>query len=166
MQVVETKKLACERLIHFIRNYSVTPEEINPLLNTLETEEIRQKGKLLQILLRPQVFLMDLLPFLPKLQDFLSEISNPEDFMLLVEQVEITLKYEGYIEKEVDMVNKFNKMESVILKDDFNYNSFNSLSMEARIKLTSIKPKTLGQASRISGISPADISVLMVHLSH
>jgi tRNA uridine 5-carboxymethylaminomethyl modification enzyme len=79
--------------------------------------------------------------------------------------VEIILKYEGYIEKEADLVHKFSKMESIILKNDFDYSRLNSLSMEARIKLASIKPSTLGQASRISGISPADISVLMVHLS-
>ena len=95
---------------------------------------------------------------------FLNQISE-EDSLLLVEQVEIVLKYEGYIEKEVDMVNKFIKMEAILMKNDFNYNELNSLSMEARIKLSAIRPKTLGQASRISGISPADISVLMVHIS-
>jgi tRNA uridine 5-carboxymethylaminomethyl modification enzyme len=76
------------------------------------------------------------------------------------------IKYEGYIEKEGELVQKFIKMEDIIMKEDFNYHALNSLSMEARIKLNKIKPKTLGQASRISGISPADISVLMVYLSH
>ena len=75
------------------------------------------------------------------------------------------MKYEGYIGKENEIVNKFSKMEEIFLKDDFNYHALSSLSMEARIKLSAIKPSTLGQASRISGISPSDISVLMVFLS-
>ena len=161
---VEAKKQSCEQLIHFIRNYSVTPEEINPLLKAANTEEIRQKGKLLPILLRPQVSLPDLIEHLPDLKYFVDQISG-SDILLLCEQAEIVLKYEGYIEKEVEMANKFIKMESMIMKNDFNYNELNSLSMEARIKLSSIRPKTLGQASRISGISPADISVLMVYVS-
>ncbi len=163
MVETERKKKNCDDLIQFIRNYSVTPEEINPALNSLNTEEIRQKGKLYPIILRPQVTISDLLPHLPKLNSFVNELS--EENTLLCEQAEIILKYEGYIEKEAEMVNKFIKMETIVMKDDFNYNNLNSLSMEARIKLTSIRPKTLGQASRISGISPADISVLMVHLS-
>jgi tRNA uridine 5-carboxymethylaminomethyl modification enzyme len=100
---------------------------------------------------------------LPILNDFIQKSSLDRE--LLCEQVEISLKYEGYIEKEIEMVNKFNKMESIFMKEDFDYHNLNSLSMEARIKLSSIKPSTLGQASRISGISPADISVLMVYLS-
>ena len=81
------------------------------------------------------------------------------------EQAEISMKYEGYIGKENEIVGRFNKMEETFLKDDFNYHALSALSMEARIKLTSIKPSTLGQASRISGISPSDISVLMVYLT-
>ena len=161
---VENKKRSCEELIDFIRNCSITPDEINPLLIAVNSDEIRQKGKLLPILLRPQVSLPDLIGHLPKLKDFLNHVSEV-DCLLLCEQAEIVLKYEGYIEKEVEMVNKFIKMEAIVMKNDFNYNELNSLSMEARIKLSAIRPKTLGQASRISGISPADISVLMVHIS-
>ena len=83
----------------------------------------------------------------------------------ICEQAEITLKYESYIGKELEMIERFAKMENILMRDDFDYQSLNSLSMEARLKLSSIKPTTLGQASRISGVSPADISVLMVHLS-
>ena len=89
----------------------------------------------------------------------------PGETDLYCEQAEISLKYEGYIEKEAEIVNKFIKMEEIIMKDDFDYHSLKSLSTEARIKLDRIRPKTLGQASRISGISPADISVLMVYIS-
>jgi len=162
---VQNKKQHCDEIIDFIRNTSVHPEEVNPLLRQLESDEIRQKGKLLPILLRPQVFLNDLINHMPRLREFINQFPS-ENPLLLNEQVEITLKYEGYIEKEVELAQKFIRMEDIIMKDDFNYNALNSLSMEARIKLNSIRPKTLGQASRISGISPADISVLMVHLSH
>jgi tRNA uridine 5-carboxymethylaminomethyl modification enzyme len=161
---VEKKIHNCNQLIDFIRNYSVSPDEVNPALISVNSEEIRQKGKLHPIILRPQVSISNLLQFLPKLNSFIEEL-NGSDNTLLCEQAEIMLKYEGYIEREADMVNRFIKMETIILKDDFDYNSLNSLSMEARIKLSSIRPKTLGQASRISGISPADISVLMVYLS-
>ena len=136
---------------------------MNPALIAAGTEEIRQKGKLLPILLRPQIFLGDLLGYVSDLKEFVEKIPGDRD--LYCEQVEITLKYEGYIEKEIEMANKFIKMETIVMKDDFDYHALNSLSMEARIKLDSIRPKTLGQASRISGISPADISVLMVHIS-
>lgn len=163
LKKVELQKQSSSELIEFIKNYSISPEEINPFLIAVETEEIRQKGKLYPILLRPQISLSYLKNNLPVLEGFISSLSVDDD--LLCEQVEITLKYEGYIEKEVEMADKFLKMENLIMKDDFNYNGLNSLSMEARIKLSSIRPKTLGQASRISGISPADISVLMVHLS-
>ena len=163
LKKVESQKQSSSELIEFIKNYSISPEEINPFLIAVETEEIRQKGKLYPILLRPQISLSYLKNNLPVLESFISSLSVDDD--LLCEQVEITLKYEGYIEKEVEMADKFLKMENLIMKDDFNYNGLNSLSMEARIKLSSIRPKTLGQASRISGISPADISVLMVHLS-
>ncbi|MEO8210056.1 MAG: FAD-dependent oxidoreductase, partial [bacterium] len=159
------KKQHCDEIIHFIKNTSIHPEEVNPLLRELESDEIRQKGKLLPVLLRPQVSLLALIDLIPRLKEFINQFPS-EDPALLYEQAEIMIKYEGYIEKEAELVQKFSRMEDIKMKHDFNYNALNSLSMEARIKLNSIRPKTLGQASRISGISPADISVLMVHLSH
>lgn len=160
---VEAKQTSCDSLIEFIRCSSVSPDQINPFLIHHETEEIRQKGKLFPILLRPQVKLVDLIEFLPSLNDFAKKL--PENNETLFEQAEITIKYEGYIEKESDLMNRFGKMEAIHLKDNFDYLALNSLSMEARLKLSKIRPSTLGQASRISGISPADISVLMVHIS-
>ena len=97
------------------------------------------------------------------LQEFTEKIA-PEIREHVVEQAEILMKYEGYIEKEFDIVSKFERLEEVRLKDDFDYHNLSSLSIEARQKLSKIKPRTLGQASRISGVSPADISVLMVYL--
>jgi tRNA uridine 5-carboxymethylaminomethyl modification enzyme len=161
---VQEKQKHCNEIIDFLKNASVHPDEVNPLLSKLESDEIRQKGKLLPILLRPQVSLFDLIEYVPRLKEFTAKYPV-EDSSLLYEQTEIMIKYEGYIEKEIELAEKFLKMEDIIMKDDFNYNNLNSLSMEARVKLNKIRPKTLGQASRISGISPADISVLMVHLS-
>jgi len=96
---------------------------------------------------------------LPALQDFLKDFDQETQGL-----AEIDLKYEGYIRKEQEMVDKMNRLESVALKSDFDYNLLKGLSAEAREKLTQIKPMSIGQASRISGVSPADISVLLVHM--
>lgn len=152
-----------EQTEYFIRNHSLVPEEINPTLENLGTEPIRQKVKMHGVLLRPQVGITDLLENTKEFRDFSDSIpSNHRD--VVFEQAEIRLKYEGYIEKESEIVDKFVRLENVYLKDDFNYFALESLSMEARQKLSQIKPNTLGQASRISGVSPSDISVLMVFL--
>jgi tRNA uridine 5-carboxymethylaminomethyl modification enzyme len=160
---VERKQNYRDELMHFIRNYSTTPDEVNPALEAAGTDGIRQGGKLFPILLRPQVSLGHLLPHIPRLKEFISNMEG--DVNDYCEQAEISLKYEGYIEREAEMVNRFIKMEEIIMKDDFDYHALKSLSSEARIKLDKIRPKTLGQASRISGVSPADISVLLVYLS-
>jgi len=148
---------------NFIRNHSLKPEDINLMLEELGTDPIRQKVKMLGLLLRPQVNISNLLDNTSEFRDFSETIPNAHREMVL-EQAEIRLKYEGYIEKESEIVNKFVKLENVFLKEDFDYNSLESLSTEARQKLSKIKPSTLGQASRISGVSPSDISVLMVYL--
>ncbi len=147
-----------------IKNYSVSPEEVNEMMVEAGTDELRQKVKLSGVLLRPQLNMELIAGAVKPLSNFIDTI--PEDFRAdAIEQAEISMKYEGYIGKENEIVQKFSKMEEIFLKEDFDYHSLNSLSMEARIKLTAIKPSTLGQASRISGISPSDISVLMVFLS-
>ena len=161
---VELKVEARDQLIDFLRKKSVDPDEINPSLIEAGTDEIRQKVKLFPLVLRPQLslsFLIEKLPYLKSFISTLDESLQPD----AIEQAEINLKYEGYIEKENDLVEKFSKMEEVFMKEDFNYLALNSLSMEARQKLSNIKPRTLGQASRISGVTPADISVLMVYLT-
>jgi len=161
--IVEKKMKYTSNTEEFIRNHSLSPEEINPLLQDLGTEPIRQKLKMHGLLLRPQVGIGPLLESVSDFAAFAAKIPILYRDEIL-EQAEIRLKYEGYIEKESEIVNKFIKLENVFLKPDFNYNGLESLSMEARQKLSHIKPGTLGQASRISGVSPADISVLMVHL--
>lgn len=161
---VEQKIAGRDSLIDFIRNYSVSPIEINTALENAGSEPIRQKQKLAGILLRPQMEFSTLEEHVAPLRDFLGTF--PADLRPEIsEQAEISMKYEGYIEKETEIVNRFGKMEEIFLKEDFNYNQLTSLSMEARQKLSKIKPRTLGQASRISGVTPADISVLMVYLT-
>jgi len=115
--------------------------------------------KLVSILGRPNIGLDQLKGVLPELKNFLDEY--PIDY---VELVETTVKYEGYIQKEKEMVEKMNRLEDVKLASSLNYHGLQSLSAEAREKLSTIKPRTIGQASRISGVSPSDISVLLVHV--
>lgn len=164
LATVEKKVAYTNDLVDFIKNYSVSPEEVNEMMVEAGTDELRQKVKLSGVLLRPQLTMDMIVSSVKPLNDFISAI--PEVFRAdAIEQAEISMKYEGYIGKEIEIVNKFAKMEEIFLKEDFDYHSLTSLSMEARIKLSAIKPNTLGQASRISGISPSDISVLMVFLS-
>jgi tRNA uridine 5-carboxymethylaminomethyl modification enzyme len=115
--------------------------------------------KLYSILSRPQVDIVNLGKSVPAFGEYLS--AQKEDS---IEEAEILIKYEGYIEKEQDMAEKQMKMENLYLKPDFDYHALNSLSMEARQKLSKIRPSTIGQASRISGVSPSDISVLLVYI--
>ena len=109
--------------------------------------------------MRPNVGISGIRQYLPNLDAFLQQYT-PE----VISLAETSMKYEGYIRKEEEMVEKMTRLEEVLLKDDLNYHGLVSLSAEAREKLTEIKPRTIGQASRISGVSPADISVLLVHM--
>ena len=138
---------------------ALDPQLVNPLLTRLETEPIRQKVKLSSLIGRPQLTLGDLATYHQGLSEFLASVPRET-----VEQAEITMKYQGYIQKEQEMVDRINKLEHISLRTDYDYNVIRSLSAEARQKLSQIKPRTLGQASRISGVSPADISILMVHM--
>jgi tRNA uridine 5-carboxymethylaminomethyl modification enzyme len=159
MEKVTTKADNAKAIEKFFRKLSIEPSQVNQYLEERGTAPINQKVKLLSVLLRPQVTLEGVRSTLPVVDDFLKDF--PEDHVSLAE---INLKYEGYIQRESERVEKMNRLESVRLKDDFNYHILGSLSKEAREKLTRMKPHTLGQASRISGVSPADISVLLVHL--
>lgn len=138
---------------------SVEPNEINRFLEEQGTSPIAQKMKLNRLISRPQLDIKRLAEALPELKKALS--AYPKE---VVESAEIEMKYESYIEKELEMVHKMGRLEDIRLREDFDYSKLTSLSMEARIKLAKVKPTSLGQASRISGVSPADISVLMVHM--
>lgn len=151
-----------EELVDFLKNTNVNPDLINPVLERKGTPGIANKMRLAQILTRPQISLSDILPVIDVLNSKY-DISM-ESVRNIVEEAEIMVKYEGYIDKEREVADKLSRLENVKLSPDFDYYSLNSLTMEAREKLTKHKPLTLGQASRISGISPADISVIAVFL--
>lgn len=157
-RVYEKEKAAQEIEKHF-RQLSVDPEQLNQFLENKGSAPLRQKVKLHGVLLRPHIKMDDLREILPELDQFLSQF-NPEYINL----AEINMKYEGYIQKEKEMVDKMNRLEEVRLQENFDYQQLVSLSAEAREKLGQLKPRTIGQASRISGVSPSDISVLLVHM--
>lgn len=144
-----------------IRDLSIEPLQINSLLEEIGSSPITQKKKIREILLRPEVSLIwlienNVLGFKDNLF-----LNTPLD---IVESVETKIKYEGYIEKEKQIAEKFNKLEHIFIKPDFDYNSLESLSTEARQKLTRLKPRSIGEAQRIPGISPSDINVLLIFL--
>ena len=137
---------------------SINPDEINHLLVEVDSAPINQKVKLINVLLRPHVD-MNLLKRADRIGAYLAQFDDDA-----LQHAEIEAKYETYIQKEEEMAGKMNRLEDIRLRTDFDYRTINSLSAESREKLNKVKPATLGQASRISGVSPADISVLMVHL--
>lgn len=149
-------------LVDFLKNTNISPDRINGLLESKGTPGIANKMRLAQILTRPQISLTDMINVIDNLKNEY-DLSN-ESTRNIVEEAEIIVKYEGYIDKEREVADKLNRLENVKLSPDFDYYALNSLTMEAREKLTKHKPQTLGQASRISGISPADISVIAVYL--
>lgn len=157
---VTEKQQKTAKFIKFLENTSVTKEQINPILDRKGLSRINQSVKLYKVTARPQLNLSDFKD-LDCLQDFiLSENIGKK----IIEQVEIHLKYSGYIDKEKLNADKLNRLENVIIPQSFNYKKVNSLSHEAKEKLSKIQPTTISQASRISGVSPSDISVLLVYM--
>lgn len=146
----------------YLEKYGIKPAEANDVLVAKGTHPLKEKQRLATLLLRPQVFLSDLIAANERLAKFI-ETEMPDDFEVM-EEVEILVKYDGYIRKEEEMVAKLSSMENLTLRPDFDYSKLQSISYEAREKLMSIRPSTIGQASRISGVSPSDISVLLVYL--
>jgi len=161
MERVVSKRNAVNEFTSFLRKLSIEPEEINPYLEEENTPPIPHKGKIVNVISRPQVSLIEMTRKVSPIKEY-CETNNLNDEM--IESAEILMKYEGYLQKEQETAEKLTRLESMHLKDDFNYQALVSLSLEAREKLSKIKPSTIGQASRISGVSPSDISVLMVYL--
>ncbi|MFP3860116.1 MAG: tRNA uridine-5-carboxymethylaminomethyl(34) synthesis enzyme MnmG [Bacteroidales bacterium] len=151
-----------DQVIRFFKNYSVSPEEINEMLTSRNTSPLKQKRKLIDVLLRPQINIHHLRGNITQLDELYSSI--PERNEEIFESAEILIKYNGYIDREKQIANKLNRLEHINIPSKFNYDQIQSLSTEARHKLKSIKPKTIGQASRISGVSPSDISVLLIYM--
>ena len=151
-----------QELVKFLKNTNVNPDEINGLLREKETPELSSKTRFSHILTRPQLNLEDIISNTERLKPAFN--LNDEFTRSIIQEAEILIKYEGYIEKEKEVADKLIRLENVKLSPDFDYNALHSLTIEARQKLTAQKPQTLGQASRISGVSPADIAVLAVFL--
>ena len=156
---VEDKVADAKKITRFLNECSVEPDQINGLLEEKGSMPIKQKVKAQGIILRPNISIADVRSVVPGLNEFLSNYKAEA-----VEQAEINMKYAGYMAKEQEMVDKMSRLEMLKLSESFAYHSLTSLSAEAREKLTRMKPMTIGQASRISGVSPADISVLLIHL--
>ena len=156
----EEKRERTEKAIKFIKTKSVSPEEINHQLELLNTPPIKQKVKMVSVLTRPQIHMEHLVNNIPSLKEHLSDITNKE----IIEQAEIQIKYEGYISKEQLMASKLTKLEHVWIPEDLDFSKLGGLSAEAKGKLSDIRPTSIGQASRISGVSPNDVSILLVYL--
>lgn len=155
------KKRKC--VLSYLEKQSVSPEDVNEKLDKLNTTRIKQKVKSKSLIERPQVKIKDLWENIPGLADEMvkMEIRSEDE---VVESAEICIKYQGYIEREKQIAEKIKRLEKITIADSIDYDSLMSISTEARQKLKKIKPVTIGQASRISGVSPSDISVLLVHM--
>lgn len=156
---LENKKQAIERIIEYVKNRSINPEEINTFLIESGSAEIKQKVKLDKLLSRPHITLNTLAKSVPELKQFLDGFQ-----VNYIESAEIEMKYCGYIEKERELSEKMLKLEEIKLDTNFEYHQISALSIEARQKLSKIRPSSLGQAQRISGVSPSDIAVLLIHM--
>jgi tRNA uridine 5-carboxymethylaminomethyl modification enzyme len=149
-------------LYNFIKNYSIKPDQINQLLIDKKSSPLKQGVKCIDIISRPQIQLIDVIDYLPELKKLVDKIQNQRTEIL--DSVEILIKYSGYIDREKLMADKFTRLNEIVIDKKFDYKSIHTISTEARQKLDKIQPKTLGQASRIPGVSPSDISVLLVLL--
>lgn len=157
----KNKQAKVEDIKQVLNETYVYPQEINMLLEQKGSSKIEQKLKLSYVLLRPQINLSELIEILPQLEAYRTQDQFAKECL---EEAEIQIKYDSYIQKEFELAEKLNRLENVKLPKDFDYHSIQSLSYECREKLNRYKPQTLGQASRISGISPADINVLAIFL--
>ena len=159
---LQTKKEKQATLTDFIKNYSIKPAQINDFLATHDSSELKHGCKLSDLVLRPQLGIEVLAEAVPALQEKIDEIGRRKEE--IIEATEVLLKYEGYIEREKIIADKLLRLEHINISGRIDYNSVQSLSTEARQKLTRIDPETIGQASRIPGISPSDINILLVLL--
>jgi tRNA uridine 5-carboxymethylaminomethyl modification enzyme len=154
-----SKKTDLNRLLDQLKKLKLAPEFVNDGLSDLNTTQVKEKIAVTQLLRRPQIGIEDLKKVNPGLKDLLNSYS-----IEVQEQAEINIKYESYIEREQVMVQKLGNLEAFKILPDFDYDRVKALSSEAREKLKRMKPETVGQASRISGVSPADVSVLTIYM--
>ncbi len=157
---MEEKERKSNAFVRFFRNTSVSPEDINPILESVDSALVKQSDKMFKTFSRPNVT-MDHMMQLQSVSNFVTDNKLDREVM---EQTEIQVKYSGYIQKEKNNADKLHRLENVKIPDNFDYSKLKSLSFEAREKLDAIRPVTISQASRISGVSPSDISVLLVFM--
>lgn len=157
---MEYKFNESEKMVNFFKETSVTQEEANPILEEKESSPMTQSDKMFKVFSRPQIELDDILKF-QKVQDYIQENDLDKE---IIEQAEIQVKYSGYIEKERNNAEKLTRLEHIKIPENFDYHKIKSMSIEAKQKLSAIRPVTISQASRISGVSPADISVLLIYM--
>ncbi len=160
LERLDKKLIYIEKLITFFKTTSAIPAEINPILENLNSSKISQKTKLTKIMSRPQISYENIEKLI-SVQEFLQENGTDKE---AIEQAFIQIKYSGYISREKDNAEKITRLENINIPEDFEYTKLASLSSEAKQKLSDIKPKTIAHAGRISGVSPADISVLLVYM--
>ncbi|HAO46325.1 MAG TPA: tRNA uridine-5-carboxymethylaminomethyl(34) synthesis enzyme MnmG [Ferruginibacter sp.] len=159
MDKVKEKNTNIEKVKEILFQTSLEPDETNGFLKEVQSAELSVKQKASQVLLRPMVDLKEMMAGISKLKEALHTFDNET-----IEQAGIQIKYETYIEKEKELVAKMSQLEDLVIPENFNYEKLNSLSTEARQKFIKIKPRTLGQASRISGVNPSDVQILMVFM--
>ncbi|WP_283636260.1 tRNA uridine-5-carboxymethylaminomethyl(34) synthesis enzyme MnmG [Aquaticitalea lipolytica] len=157
---MEEKHSKSEAFVDFFRETSVSPEDINPILESNDSAEVNQSGKLFKIFSRPNIS-MDDVRKIEAVENYIQDHNLDKE---IIEQTEIQVKYSGYIDKEKNNADKLNRLENVKIPSNFDYSKLKSMSIEARQKLEKIRPVTISQASRISGVSPSDVSVLLVHM--
>ncbi|WP_262732461.1 tRNA uridine-5-carboxymethylaminomethyl(34) synthesis enzyme MnmG [Gaetbulibacter sp. NE] len=160
MKQMENKKEQSEAFVSFFRETSVKPEEANPVLEAKNSSLMKQSDKMFKIFSRPNITIEDMRQF-EAVEAYIQEHNLNNE---VIEQAEIQIKYSGYIEKEKNNADKLNRLEGIKIPANFDYSKLKSMSMEAREKLNKIQPVTISQASRISGVSPSDISVLLVYM--
>ncbi|MBD3617170.1 MAG: tRNA uridine-5-carboxymethylaminomethyl(34) synthesis enzyme MnmG [Gracilimonas sp.] len=163
LQKVEEKRKAIGELDDLIKDYTVRPEQMDPMLESKSSSPMSQPMKAVKILLRPEVSLQDMMDYDSELSEQIQAISTDGK---VLEQIEIQVKYAGYIEKEFEMVKEMEKQENMLIPEQIEYSNIKSLSTEGTQKLAKIRPETIGQAGRISGVSASDLSVLMVYLKN
>lgn len=159
MDAVRIKKENVEKIKNILSSITLEPEETNLFLESVQSSALLLKQKAAQLILRPMIGIADMLKNLPKVQDVLHQFNTEE-----LEQAEIQLKYDTYITKEKELVAKMSTLEDLVIPDNFDYEKLVSLGTEAKQKFKKIKPRTLGQASRISGVNPSDVQILMVFM--
>jgi tRNA uridine 5-carboxymethylaminomethyl modification enzyme len=163
MNLLTEKVNLISEIIEFTKKFSVKQRFVNELLVEKGTAELKQSVKLFDIILRPQISIFDLIEHITPFKTFLERV--PEGRKIeIIEGVEISIKYDGYINRENLLAEKLDKFENINIEDRFKYSEIKSISTEARQKLEKVNPKTIGQAKRISGVSPSDINVLLILL--